>query len=228
MLETRQILTAGDEAAVFAGCHSAAAALGQAGPARWQVRVKMTVDRMLAFAGLVILSPVLLFCGLTIIAASPGPVLFTQVRVGLKGRLFRIYKFRTMSSDDGAASCDEARIFPAGALMRWLSLDELPQLFNVLRGEMSLVGPRPHMAGQLVEGDLFEDAVYHYGLRHQVMPGMTGWAQINGCRGPAVTRAQLARRVEHDLFYVENWNLKLDFIILFRTVCFGFIGRPAF
>jgi len=228
MLETKQIFVIPDEA-MFSGHLARSGAADFARPARWQIQVKYAADKVMALAGLIILSPVLLVCGLIIRAVSPGPALFMQNRVGYEGRLFRIYKFRTMAGCEADDETDDAaRIFWFGSLLRRLSFDELPQLINVLRGEMSLVGPRPHRQGQTLDGVLFEDAVFQYARRHQVMPGMTGWAQINGCRGPAVTQAHLARRVEHDLFYAAHWSLKLDLVILLRTACFGFIGRSAF
>jgi lipopolysaccharide/colanic/teichoic acid biosynthesis glycosyltransferase len=194
----------------------------------WRIWLKLVVDRIFALAGLIALAPFLVVCALIIWRVSPGPALFTQSRVGFEGRLFKIYKLRTMHGSDGDEAADDDRIFPFGTLLRRLSIDELPQLINVLRGEMSLVGPRPHMAGQKVAGELFEDAVFHYVRRHQVMPGMTGWAQISGCRGPAISREQLARRVAHDLHYIAHWSLKFDAVILIKTVCFGFMGKPVF
>jgi lipopolysaccharide/colanic/teichoic acid biosynthesis glycosyltransferase len=196
---------------------------------RRQLRVKFWVDRVLAFAGLIMALPLLLACAMVIKAVSPGPALFVQTRIGFQGREFSIFKLRTMDVQNGAEPNDDPRrIFWFGAVMRRFSIDELPQLLNVLRGEMSLVGPRPHMAGQKLQGVPFEEAVFHYARRHQVMPGMTGWAQINGCRGPAATHEQLARRVAHDLHYAEHWSLKFDFVILLRTFCFGFIGKRSF
>jgi len=228
MLETKQILAMQDEQ-VFSGRLARPGAGAFDCPAGWQILVKYAADRVMALAGLIILSPVLLACGLIIRTVSPGPALFMQNRVGYEGRLFRIYKFRTMAGGEADDERDDAaRIFWFGSLLRRLSFDELPQLINVLRGEMSLVGPRPHRQGQRLNGVLFEDAVFQYTRRHEVMPGMTGWAQINGCRGPAVTQAHLARRVEHDLFYAAHWSLKLDLVILLRTACFGFIGKSAF
>jgi lipopolysaccharide/colanic/teichoic acid biosynthesis glycosyltransferase len=185
--------------------------------------VKITFDKVLACLGLVALAPLLLACAGIIRLVSPGPAIFSQMRVGYAGREFKIFKLRTMHHAVGLADSD--RVFRFGGLLRRLSIDELPQLVNVLRGEMSLVGPRPHMAGQMVDGVAFADAVFQYHRRHHVMPGMTGWAQVNGCRGPAVTRGQIARRVAHDLYYVEHWSLKLDFLILLKTVCFGFMDE---
>jgi lipopolysaccharide/colanic/teichoic acid biosynthesis glycosyltransferase len=112
--------------------------------------------------------------------------------------------------------------------MRRLSLDELPQLFNVLKGEMSLVGPRPHMPEARADGRLYFDAVSEYANRQRVKPGITGWAQVNGWRGPTETLEQIERRVECDIYYIDNWSLLLDFIIIFRTVLHGFYGRNAF
>jgi len=189
--------------------------------------MKMALDRVLALAALLVLAPLLLLCAVGIMCVSPGPVLFSQMRVGYQGLPFRIFKFRTMHASNSLAGDEMARMFWLGRLLRHLSIDELPQLLNVLRGEMSLVGPRPHMVGQRVEGQLFEEAVLQYSRRHQVMPGMTGLAQISGCRGPAVTRAQIARRVALDLQYVDRWSLKLDLLIIARTICFGFLGAPV-
>jgi putative colanic acid biosynthesis UDP-glucose lipid carrier transferase len=193
--------------------------------------VKGALDRALAAAGLVILAPLLAVCAAGILVSSPGPVLFRQDRVGFAGQKFRIWKFRTLHCKAPGGLVQrggDSRIFGFGRLLRATSADELPQLINVLRGEMSLVGPRPHMVGQTVEGVPFFDAVYEYAGRHRVKPGITGWAQVNGFRGSAETRADIERRVEHDIFYIENWSLGFDLLILAKTVCGGFVGRNAF
>jgi len=166
--------------------------------------VKGTLDRLGALLGLILSAPVFLFCAIGISMTSPGPVFFRQKRVGYKGREFNIIKFRKSS------------------------LDELPQLINVLKGDMSLVGPRPHMLGQQVEGRTFFEAVNEYASRHRVKPGITGWAQVNGWRGPTETMEQIERRVEHDIYYIENWSPMLDMVILVRTVFKGFFGKNAF
>jgi lipopolysaccharide/colanic/teichoic acid biosynthesis glycosyltransferase len=123
---------------------------------------------------------------------------------------------------------NDERVFPFGALLRKLSFDELPQLINVLNGDMSLVGPRPHMPEARAAGKLYFEAVNEYAGRHRVKPGMTGWAQVNGWRGPTETLEQIERRVEHDIYYIENWSLMLDAVILIKTVFVGFFGKNAF
>ena len=194
--------------------------------------VKNIFDKIIALFGLIILTPVLLLCALAIIIDDPGPVLFLQSRVGFKGQVFNIIKFRTMRRTPHARQWPtepiDARVFRVGGWLRKLSLDELPQLINVLRGDMSLVGPRPHMVGQQVNGQYFADAINEYSGRHWVKPGMTGWAQVNGWRGPAVTLEQIERRVEHDIYYIENWSLTFDLIILAKTILVGFTGKNVF
>jgi Undecaprenyl-phosphate glucose phosphotransferase len=194
--------------------------------------VKGTIDRATAGLGLVAISPLLLVIAAGIAMSSPGPVLFRQNRVGYKGRLFQIYKFRTMhvagQPHTRLTTRNDERVFPFGALLRKLSFDELPQLINVLNGDMSLVGPRPHMPEARAAGKLYFEAVNEYAGRHRVKPGMTGWAQVNGWRGPTETLEQIERRVEHDIYYIENWSLMLDAVILIKTVFVGFFGKNAF
>jgi Undecaprenyl-phosphate glucose phosphotransferase len=194
--------------------------------------LKGAIDRVLAALALVVLAPVFLVISAGIAMTSPGPVLFRQARVGYRGRPFFILKFRTMHQEDCGSYAPtyrgDNRIFPLGRLLRKLSLDELPQLINVLNGDMSLVGPRPHMLGQTVNGKTFFEAVNEYAARHRVKPGITGWAQVNGWRGPTETLEQVERRVEHDIYYIENWSLMLDFVIVLKTVLVGFFGRNAF
>jgi len=194
--------------------------------------VKGTIDRAAAGLGLVAISPLLLVIAAGIAMSSPGPVLFRQDRVGYKGRLFQIYKFRTMhvsgEPHTRLTTRNDDRVFPFGALLRKLSFDELPQLINVLNGNMSLVGPRPHMPEARAAGKLYFEAVNEYAGRHRVKPGMTGWAQVNGWRGPTETLEQIERRVEHDIYYIENWSLMLDAVILIKTVFVGFFGKNAF
>ena len=193
---------------------------------------KGTLDRIVALIGLILISPVLLFCAAGIAMTSPGPVLFRQKRVGYKGREFNIIKFRTMDHEFCGSYTptrrSDNRVFGFGRLLRKSSMDELPQLINVLKGDMSLVGPRPHMLGQKVEGKSFFDAVNEYASRHRVKPGITGWEQVNGWRGPAETMEQIERRVEHDIYYIENWSPMLDVVILVRTLFKGFFGKNAF
>jgi Undecaprenyl-phosphate glucose phosphotransferase len=194
--------------------------------------VKGAIDRLAAALGLAILAPLLLAIACGIAMTSKGPVFFRQARVGYRGRPFFIYKFRTMYQEVCGSYAPthrgDERIFPLGRLLRKLSLDELPQLINVLNGEMSLVGPRPHMLGQTVDGKTFFEAVNEYAARHRVKPGITGWAQVNGWRGPTETLEQVERRVEHDIYYIENWSLTLDFVIVLKTIFVGFFGKNAF
>ncbi len=193
---------------------------------------KGVMDRLGAALAVLFLSPVLLICAAGIKLTSKGPILFRQKRIGYKGRDFNIMKFRTMhvpmAPNLTLTQRNDPRIFKFGSFMRRLSLDELPQLFNVLKGEMSLVGPRPHMPEARADGRLYFDAVSEYANRQRVKPGITGWAQVNGWRGPTDTLEQIERRVECDIYYIDNWSLLLDFIIIFRTALHGFYGRNAF
>ncbi len=193
---------------------------------------KALLDRAVAAAAILAFGPVMLLCALAIKLSSPGPVLFRQSRIGYGNRPFAVYKFRSMHQADCNTGLlttrNDKRIFPAGRIMRKLSLDELPQLFNVLLGDMSLVGPRPHMPEARAAGKLYHEVVEDYANRHRVKPGITGWAQINGWRGPTETFAQLENRVLHDLHYIENWSLRLDIYILAKTAFVGFFGKNAF
>ena len=191
---------------------------------------KRVMDVALASAGLVMLSPVLLLIALTIKLDSRGPVLYRQARHGQDGRIFSLIKFRTLRVEVCDApkapfrqvTRDDPRVTRVGRVLRWLSLDELPQLVNVLRGEMSLVGPRPH---PIALNEHYAERIDGYLRRHAVRPGITGWAQINGLRGKTDTLDKMVRRVRHDLYYVENWSLGLDIRIIGRTLRFGFIDR---
>jgi putative colanic acid biosynthesis UDP-glucose lipid carrier transferase len=161
---------------------------------------------------------------------SRGSVLFKQKRYGLNGRVLEVWKFRTMNaSDDGAvvpqASSDDARVTAFGRILRSTSFDELPQLFNVLSGDMSLVGPRPHAVAHNEE---YRRLVHGYMLRHKVKPGITGWAQVNGWRGQTDTLDKMQRRVDHDLEYLQNWSVWLDLKILFLTVAAVFTKKNAY
>lgn len=179
----------------------------------------------IAGASLLILaaSPLLLAIAAAVRLSSPGPVFFSQPRYGLNAELFQIYKFRTMSVEtedrSGVAQTrrNDPRVTSVGKTLRRLNLDELPQLFNVLRGDMSLVGPRPHVPGMRAAGVPYEYLVPHYHLRHRVRPGMTGLAQINRLRG-STSDAKFARaRIEYDIAYVNNWSPLLDLRILWLT-----------
>jgi exopolysaccharide biosynthesis polyprenyl glycosylphosphotransferase len=193
----------------------------------WSRFVKRGFDLTVASAALVVLSPLMLLIALTIWLEDHRPIFYRQVRMGLDGKPFRILKFRSMKvgaeSESGAkwAERDDPRRTRMGRLIRPWSLDELPQLFNVLLGDMSIVGPRPERP-QFVEQ--FRAEFPHYMLRHKVRAGMTGWAQVHGWRGNTSVRM----RIEHDLYYIENWSLMLDLKILFMTVVHGLRHENAY
>ena len=181
--------------------------------------VKRSIDVAGALAGLTLLLPLLTITAVLIKLDSTGPILFRQRRCGFNGRPFHIYKFRTMSVlEDGPTVCQAAqsdcRVTRLGKWLRRTSIDELPQLLNVLNGSMSLVGPRPHA---VAHDNHFDKVVSKYAFRHHVKPGLTGWAQVNGLRGPTPTVADIRRRVEFDLWYIDNWSLRLDCLIIIRT-----------
>jgi Undecaprenyl-phosphate glucose phosphotransferase len=188
--------------------------------------VKRTVDVTTAALASVLLLPLGLVVALLIKLDSPGPILFVQTRAGFNNRPFRILKFRTLSTlDDGPVvrqvSRDDVRFTRIGRVLRRTSIDELPQLINVLRGEMSLVGPRPHAAAH---NSQYEQLIGNYAFRHHVKPGLTGWAQVNGMRGETNV-ATMQRRVDLDLWYIDNWSLWLDLKIMARTA--ALMLRPA-
>ncbi|MBN9600199.1 MAG: undecaprenyl-phosphate glucose phosphotransferase [Afipia sp.] len=181
---------------------------------------KRCIDIVFAGTGLLVLLPLLAVVAVAIKLDSPGPVLFRQRRCGFNGKCFQIYKFRTMSVlEDGAtitqAQCGDSRITPLGRWLRRTSADELPQLLNVLEGSMSLVGPRPHAVAHDTQ---FDKVVRNYAFRRRVKPGLTGWAQVHGYRGPTPTPEDIERRVEHDLWYIDNWSFGLDLAIMLQTV----------
>lgn len=179
---------------------------------------KRTLDIVVAGGLLVVLSPLMLASALLVKLSSKGPALFKQTRTGFSGVPFRIFKFRTLTTmEDGPVvrqvSRDDDRLTRVGAMLRRTSIDELPQLINILRGEMSLVGPRPHATAHT---DHYSQLIANYAYRHHVKPGLTGWAQVNGYRGET-TLSQMKARVEHDLWYIDNWSLWLDIKILLKT-----------
>jgi exopolysaccharide biosynthesis polyprenyl glycosylphosphotransferase len=187
---------------------------------RLERALKRTVDLFGAAVGLVLLSPFLLVIALLIKLDSSGPILFTQCRSGFNGRKFRIFKFRSMTVlEDGPvirqATSEDPRFTPFGRMLRRTSIDELPQLFNVLRGEMSLVGPRPHALAHDTE---YAPTIAGYTLRYRVKPGITGWAQVNGYRGETGTLNLMSKRLERDLWYIENWSIWLDLKIILGTL----------
>lgn len=191
---------------------------------RW---MKRGVDIFGATVAIIIFSPIMLAVACAIRKTSPGPLVFEQERVGLQNKPFKMYKFRSMVVQDTAkekgewTTKNDSRVTPVGKFIRKTSIDELPQLFNVLKGDMSLVGPRPERP-QFVEK--FKEEIPRYMIKHQVRPGMTGWAQINGYRGDT----SIKKRIEHDLYYIENWTMGLDFKILFLTFFKGFINKNAY
>lgn len=191
---------------------------------------KRLIDLLGAGVTLALLSPLMAAVAVIIKLDSPGPVLFRQQRCGFNGRTFAIYKFRTMSVLEDGCSIIQAkqvdnRVTRIGKWLRRTSIDELPQLFNVLDGSMSLVGPRPHAVAH--DGQ-FDKIVRNYAFRRRVKPGLTGWAQVHGSRGPTPTAALIERRVEYDLWYIDNWSLRLDLTILLQTPIEVLRGRNAY
>jgi exopolysaccharide biosynthesis polyprenyl glycosylphosphotransferase len=190
----------------------------------WRLVAKEIEDVTLGLLLLLFLAPLFAVVALAIKLDSPGPVFFRQRRYGLNNRLIGVYKFRTMHHHlrdvraERLITRNDPRVTRVGAFLRKTSLDELPQLFNVLRGEMSIVGPRPHALSAKAADRLYEEVVAEYAVRHRVKPGITGWAQVNGWRGETDTIEKIQKRVEHDLYYVENWSLALDIKILLLTV----------
>lgn len=193
---------------------------------------KAVFDRVFAVLALIAIAPAMGAIAIAVKCSSPGPVLFRQQRRGAYGRIFTIYKFRTMRvHDTGApgevrqATRGDPRITRIGALLRRTSLDELPQFLNVLKGDMSVVGPRPHA----VEHDRFyRHRVDGYIQRYRIKPGITGWAQVNGHRGETDRVEKMQKRVEHDLYYLNNWSFSLDMRIVAATVLCGFTHRNAY
>ncbi len=189
--------------------------------------LKRCMDLVGAIICIIVFSPVMLLSAILVKTTSDGPLIFKQERVGLHNKPFYMYKFRTMyvqteeEEQKGWTTKGDPRITKVGRFLRKTSLDEFPQLFNVLKGDMSLVGPRPERP-QYVEK--FREEIPRYMIKHQVRPGMTGWAQVNGYRGDTSIR----KRIEHDLYYIENWTLGLDIKILFLTVFRGFINKNAY
>lgn len=186
-------------------------------------------DRVFAALALLALSPLLLAIALAVKLTSPGPVIFRQRRLGLNGKTFYLYKFRSMRHDQvenvDQATMHDARVTPVGRFLRRTSLDELPQFFNVLLGDMSVVGPRPHA---LQHNEIYRQKLELYMLRHRVKPGITGWAQINGYRGETDTDDKMAMRVQYDLHYIKNWSFWLDVKIIFLTGLKGWSGTNAY
>ena len=189
---------------------------------RLQQAEKRAFDLVVASLGLVLLAPFFVLVALAIRLEGPGPILFRQTRYGFNQEPFRIFKFRTMRTlEDGAtvkaATRDDPRVTRVGAFLRRFSIDELPQLLNVVAGDMSIVGPRPQA---LAHDQLYVERIARYARRHNVKPGITGWAQVNGLRGEIRNDEDIQARVEHDLYYVDNWSLWLDLKIVLATALF--------
>ena len=188
---------------------------------------KRCVDIFGALVAIILFSPVMLVTSIIIKVTSPGPLIFKQERIGKHNRPFYMYKFRSMVVQDekdekkGWTTKNDPRVTPIGRFIRKTSIDELPQLFNILIGDMSLVGPRPERP-QFVEK--FKEEIPRYMIKHQVRPGLTGWAQVNGYRGDT----SIQKRIEFDLYYIENWTMGFDFKIIFLTFFKGFINRNAY
>jgi len=191
---------------------------------------KVFMDRVLATIAVVLLSPLMLMLAIAVKLSSSGPVFFQQPRHGLDGKIIHVLKFRSMKlheEDEGnvtQATRGDSRITKIGAFLRRTSMDELPQLINVLKGDMSLVGPRPHA---LKHNEFYADKVSSYMSRHRILPGITGLAQVNGCRGETDTLAKMERRVEYDLAYINNWSVWLDIRVMIKTV-FTLLSKNAY
>ncbi|HAB59386.1 MAG TPA: undecaprenyl-phosphate glucose phosphotransferase, partial [Lachnospiraceae bacterium] len=189
--------------------------------------IKRCIDIIGALVAIIIFSIPMLIVTIAIKTTSKGPLIYSQVRIGLHNKEFKMFKFRSMEIQSESAekkawtTLNDPRVTPIGKFIRKTSIDELPQLFNVLRGEMSLIGPRPERP-YFVEK--FKEEIPRYMIKHQVRPGLTGWAQVNGYRGDTSIR----KRIDHDLYYIENWTLGLDIKILFLTFFKGFINKNAY
>lgn len=218
---------------VFAGGVSVLEA-ARAPLAGWSGVAKAVEDKVLAILALLVFGPLMALIGIAIKLDSPGPILFRQMRFGFNNELIEVFKFRTMyhemRDDSGETLTKKAdsRVTRLGRFLRRTSLDELPQLFNVLNGTMSMVGPRPHPTRAKAGQRFYDEVVLEYAARHKVLPGITGWAQVNGWRGDTDSEEKIKKRVEHDLYYIENWSLGLDFRILIATVFVGWVHKNAY
>jgi len=195
---------------------------------RWHNAViKRLIDIIGALAGIIVFSPIMLIVAIIIKLTSKGPIIFSQERVGLHNRAFKMYKFRSMKLQAPQAekvawtTPHDPRVTGIGKFIRKTSIDETPQFFNILKGDMSLIGPRPERPYYV---EKFKEEIPQYMIKHQVRPGLTGWAQVNGYRGDT----SIEKRIEYDLYYIENWTIGLDLKILFLTVFKGFINKNAY
>ena len=188
---------------------------------------KRIVDIIGSLVGIILFSPIMFIVAVLIKLTDKGPIIFAQERVGLHNKLFKMYKFRSMAVEPPQKEAkkwttkNDPRVTAIGRFIRKTSLDELPQFFNIFMGDMSLVGPRPERPFYV---EKFRDEIPHYMIKHQVRPGLTGWAQVNGYRGDT----SIEKRIDHDLYYIENWSMGFDFKILFLTVFKGFINKNAY
>jgi exopolysaccharide biosynthesis polyprenyl glycosylphosphotransferase len=189
----------------------------------WNLVFKWLFDKLVATVALIVFSPIMLATAIAIKLDSPGPVFFKQKRHGFNNELIEVFKFRSMRTDmadAGAAKLvtrGDPRVTRVGRFIRKTSIDELPQFFNVLTGQLSVVGPRPHALQAKADNMLYYEAVEGYFARHKVKPGITGWAQIHGWRGETDTVDKIMGRVEHDLYYIEHWSILLDLYIVVMT-----------
>lgn len=193
------------------------------------MHAKRVLDVLLSALAIVALSPLLAVVAIAIRLTSPGQVLFRQQRIGLGGQAFEVLKFRTMSAE----RCDttgvsqtvvgDSRVTPLGRFLRATSIDELPQLFNILLGDMSIVGPRPMVEGQLAAGRNYRELVPYYDFRFTMKPGLTGWAQCHGLRGPTDDADRAIARIEYDCAYIQNFSLWLDIRVIWQTVVREFV-----
>ena len=196
--------------------------------------LKRAEDMVLTLGILFFIWPLMLLAAIAVRLDSPGPIFFRQPREGFNNRPFNVLKFRSMTHDaceeDGIkqATKGDKRVTRVGRIIRATSIDELPQLFNVIGGDMSLVGPRPHAPSTRAGGRLFHEVIQTYAARHKVKPGISGWAQVCGWRGETDTEEKLVKRLEHDLYYIENWSISFDLYILVRTVLAVLAPRNAF
>lgn len=188
---------------------------------------KRCMDIIGSLVGIVLTSPIMLLSAILVKCSSPGPIVFKQERVGLHNKPFYMYKFRSMEQQNPDEEKkawtvkNDPRVTAIGKILRKTSLDELPQLFNILKGDMSLVGPRPERP---LFVEQFREEIPRYMVKHQVRPGLTGWAQVNGLRGDTSIR----KRIEYDIYYIENWTLWMDVRIIFMTFFTGFINKNAY